>query len=102
MVFPHKRFAELKTLTNAFSFFLLQVTSEHNLRIINSFHATALLLTPPPPKKKKYQETKGFLMFSRGIERDWWYDTGYTFLYKQLGSGLSPQKLLIFLRFSGF
>ena len=39
--------------------------------MFNPFHATGLFRYPPP--HRKHQQTKGFLMFSEGIERDQWH-----------------------------
>ena len=39
--------------------------------IINPFHTTGLSYTP-----WKHQKTRGFLMFSAGIEKYQWYDMG--------------------------
>ena len=40
----------------------------HNIQHISPFHATSLFLYPP--------ETRGFLMFSGGMERDQWHEIG--------------------------
>ena len=72
IVIPQKRFPELKTLTSASSFFLLQVTLEQNLRVINAFHATGLFLYP-----LKTSENQRFPDVFRGYRE--WHETGYFF-----------------------
>ena len=41
------------------------------LIVLNPFHATIFFSTPG-----KHQKTSGFLIFSRGIERDQWHEMG--------------------------